>query len=736
MKSKYLIGTLLCLTLLLPIIPVLGAWHPPEEACPYFAVIIEDELTGDADPPALGPWRFNFEEPEYGYCTNFTVEVWIINVEDLYGYEFKLSWDTTYFTLVEWVIEETWEDQFPIRPLATYKGTSPYQQAVVAKAPSPGVTGDFKLATLTFHILNDVCWPQVEVLGKFDLCLVEARDSCTAKIDLCDEKDGYYRYIPMQPVIYIDPKLEENCVIGETFTATVHVANITKMRSLHYRLVWYSKSWPWLGWRRLLDTSETSIVINEDVLPEAKRAVDTLVLKEGVWLNTTHQGSYIEVHVEMKPTFPLINGTFWFMKITFKKLDPWYCGGQPQYDVDSVTHEMLTQNATTPIEFEWGYFDVECPDLDYITFGDCMICKDYGPASAPSCPSYDYEWRVNIGWGASYWDPVHKASGRIQWAIDAIETAGTGGLIYVYPGTYNEALDIKKDDLYLIGNGSATTIIAPATGKPIEIWGNVAKVKNVTIQGFTLKPPTPDYGLIALSNTVPSMEYDTEDLRICDVIIDSAGGRGLGLFDVKNVALTGVTVQKCNQTGEGAVEIVGGYNVNFTHCAIKDNERGLHVFWVAGYAANGKIKIDDSDLSGNDEYALKNEASITVDARKNWWGSRLDPSGMISGNVLYIPWISCCLASYADATYIFDPVPGDLDGNGVVELVDLMIIASLYCNNFPKVKTGDPTWYADPNFWLYYYNLVKETPPHIGLEDIIVVAKNFGRTCEPHVIPA
>ena len=463
MKYKLLTAILIALMLLSPIMSAAAFWHPeddeePEPECcdgiAVFGVLIEGHGT-------LADDRFNFTEPDYGYCTDITVEVWILCVEDLYGYEFKLTWDTDYFTLVGWVVEETWENQFVIKPEDDYDGSVPYHQAVVAIAPSPGVTGDFKLATLTFHIRNDICWAVEDKLGKFNLYDDEAKDSCTAPIDLCTPLDGYYRLIPMQPKIYIDPKLEENCVVGETFTVTIWVEDIVKMYSIMFNLTWGGNSWSYLGWRMLIETSEDDIVINEAVLPEAERVTDDLTLFQSA------KESYLYVRIIMDADFPLINGTFWFMKITFEKLDPWYCGGQPDYYIDKKTHEIKTQNASTTLNFTKGWFDVKCPDPAYILFGDC-------------------------------------------------------------------------------------------------------------------------HG---------------------------------------------------DQTG------------------------------VRGYAI------------------------------------------------------------YANGWYIFDPVPGDLTGDGVVDLEDLMIIASLYC--FTAASPPIDPWPND--FWLHYYDFSGDG--HIGLEDIIVVSKNFGRTCEPHVVP-
>jgi hypothetical protein len=364
MKYRLLTVVLIALMLFSPIMSAAAFWHPEDEVpecadgIAVFGVLIEGEGTTSTE-------RFNFTEPEYGYCTEFTVEVWILSVEDLYGYEFKLSWNEDYFTLVGYVVEETWENQFKIRPEDTYDMSSPYHQAVVAVAPSPGVTGEFKLATLTFHIYNDACWAWDEdLLGRFYIYDYLAKDSCTAQIRLCCPLHGYWRFIPTQPKIYLDPALEENCVIYDEFTMTIWVEDILKMKSIHFRLHWFGHSVLYLGNRELIHLEK--YVINEDVLPEAEMATGY----PDIDLDQGPVESWLNVSIVMDDDFPLINGTFWLMELTFEKQDPWYCGGQPGYIIDEDTHEITTVNATTDILFYYGWFDVECPDLEYIEFGD------------------------------------------------------------------------------------------------------------------------------------------------------------------------------------------------------------------------------------------------------------------------------------------------------------------------------------------------------------------------------
>jgi len=69
-------------------------------------------------------------------------------------------------------------------------------------------------------------------------------------------------------------------------------------------------------------------------------------------------------------------------------------------------------------------------------------------------------------------------------------------------------------------------------------------------------------------------------------------------------------------------------------------------------------------------------------------------------------------ALYSNSEFTFMPVPGDLDGNGIVDATDLLIIAQFYDN--------DVTEY--PNS---YYDLNRDGL--IDIFDIVIVTSNYGR---------
>lgn len=359
MKKYALLAILMSMLL---VAPAFAFWHPPPPdqeipPCPFFGVLINGEWSSAGD-------RYEFVEPFDSYCDEVTVDVFIYNVTDLYGYEFELTWNSVYFSLISWTVHETWPSQFVVMPDATYDGSKPYKQVVAAMAPSIGVDGDFLLATLVFHIDNDVCWAQAPfITGKFDLKNLKASNSCSGIICLCDEMDGYWKFIPVQPHIWIDPEDEVNSKVGDKFTATVWLENITKMHDFNIVIWWWGfHVLPEDFYTSLLYTDVTTdVVINEEVFPAEN---STVVINNQTYpcgRYTFLPVSYVQVIVTMDPGYPLINGTMWLFSVTFTKCDPWFCGAQPGYEIDLRTHEMKCQNASTEL-YLTGCLSVLCPD--------------------------------------------------------------------------------------------------------------------------------------------------------------------------------------------------------------------------------------------------------------------------------------------------------------------------------------------------------------------------------------
>lgn len=328
--------------------------HPP---CTYFAVLINGQFAKDL------AHNYTFIEPGQGYCTNFNVTVAIYNVTDLYGYDFWLWWNAGYFELLGWKVEMTWASNTRI----IINGTSGswYHQVVTALAPATGVDGDFTLVTLTFHIINDACWLQDDnVWDKFYLSDEKASNSCSGKISLCAHIPAYWQIKPVKPKIKIVPADEVNNKVGDKWTASVIVENMVKMTDLYIYVSWNGfKLIDEPFWNALLCTAKADVVTNTVVMPTAKRTTDLLTVVSPPcnvrYTSASAAAGYVALQIVMDPTYPLINGTFWIMNITFTKCDPWFCGAQPRYTIDTLTHAIKMENASTPLCIG-GSFSVKC----------------------------------------------------------------------------------------------------------------------------------------------------------------------------------------------------------------------------------------------------------------------------------------------------------------------------------------------------------------------------------------
>jgi hypothetical protein len=116
---------------------------------------------------------------------------------------------------------------------------------------------------------------------------------------------------------------------------------------------------------------------------------------------------------------------------------------------------------------------------------------------------------------------------------------------------------------------------------------------------------------------------------------------------------------------------------------------------------------------------------VNYTAGQNFYCPDGNPLHFFSSALLYRTKTPVCsVASYKEAKFIFMPVPGDLTGDGKVDITDLTIIAGKYGLTYLANGAG-LTW--DEFRKRYYYDFNKDLV--IDIFDIIVVSKNFGAEC-------
>lgn len=292
-----------------------------------FAVKIEDEWTLVGD-------EYEFTAPTY--CKTFKVEVRIINVLDLSGYEFWTEFDPDLIQLTEHEIKHIHtEDTVTLEEIDNTAGV--YKQAVKVKTPAETYNGSAPIVNLWFHIMKDPCYPYnyTCILKLNNTGMTDSHGS----LIIHTMKHGYFNILSVKPEISIEHEGETETtswVVNETFTLEITIINIIKMKGFFIEL----------GWCDGLETDYQNVQVTS-FLPQPYKVHKTNI-----------NNTVLTVQVETFAEKPAINGTGPLLRVTFKTKNPW--GGVPPYTL--VDDKCSPENYTCKIWIINGWIDVYCPE--------------------------------------------------------------------------------------------------------------------------------------------------------------------------------------------------------------------------------------------------------------------------------------------------------------------------------------------------------------------------------------
>jgi len=168
--------------------------------------------------------------PAYGEV--FTMNVTVADVIDLFGYEFKLSWNTTLLDCVRAEVTPPvdWGKKYFVPVNEINETLGQYWLAVVALSPAPSFTGDASLARLTFEVTYDPIYPE-SVSSPIQLFDTLLADMNAETIDHTTH-DGEYWCYSSKPVIKVLPSKFVATTGGIDFEVKVKVFNVTNLA--HY----------------------------------------------------------------------------------------------------------------------------------------------------------------------------------------------------------------------------------------------------------------------------------------------------------------------------------------------------------------------------------------------------------------------------------------------------------------------------------------------------------------------
>jgi len=181
--------------------------------------------------PKLRVDSVTIESPVYG--KNFTTDVKLANVTDLYGFEFKLYWNTTLLDLVDVDVMPPWTN-YANGTDQINETIGRYYVGLSALAQSPSFNGSTTLVTLTFKITYVPIYPQ-NVSCPFDLNETVLGDPNGKSIPHI-VYDGEYRCCAVKGKIQVLPQVSEAKALNQVFNISITVTNVANLYTFEFTL--------------------------------------------------------------------------------------------------------------------------------------------------------------------------------------------------------------------------------------------------------------------------------------------------------------------------------------------------------------------------------------------------------------------------------------------------------------------------------------------------------------------
>ncbi len=211
----------------------------------------------------------------------------------------------------------------------------------------------------------------------------------------------------------------------------------------------------------------------------------------------------------------------------------------------------------------------------------------------------------------------------IQEAIDAAETFN-GHAIVVYPGTYNENIDVNKSlSIRSISDDPADTIVnsSDPEGPVFNVTAN-----NVSIGGFTITGAGEGAGIYisgfdnsSISDNVVTGNRMGIYLRQPYYAYHNVSGNSLNQNDVgiwlENSSYNVISVNVINSNSDAGVELRNSSSNTITYNNVSLSEKGITL-----YGSSFSNNISYNNIFDN-TWNLYNNLTDTMTAEYNWWGT-------------------------------------------------------------------------------------------------------------------
>jgi parallel beta-helix repeat protein len=267
------------------------------------------------DPASVEP-----QTPAYG--STFTVNI-KITVDKLYGFDFRLHWDTNLLDLVGAKITppSVWTTNYFVAMNETREDLGRYWLAVVATKPAPAFNGSSTLAQLTFKITYDPIYPNNVTCG-LDLTDTELSNQQASPIPHV-AFDGKYECLSTKPRLEANPTAYTATTLVKKFTVNITIASVVNLYSFELKLTYnttvldatditvgpFLKS-PYQVTKKIVDDDEGSLWLAVKSVPPAPSSNGSGVLAtitfmvpqdSGIW----HVG-FVPLECDLQPVLTVL----------------------------------------------------------------------------------------------------------------------------------------------------------------------------------------------------------------------------------------------------------------------------------------------------------------------------------------------------------------------------------------------------------------------------------------------
>lgn len=161
-------------------------------------------------------------------CHNFRVNVTVIDVVDLYAFEFWIDYNTTMLDTVSIQVNPAYPPGQTLVEILETEGRLHAKGWLLP--PAPSLNGNIVLATIEFHVTSTGETP-------IDLYDVSMEDSAGEAIPVNEPLDGYFNNTLITRMFVYPPELiDPSMKIGDTFEIDIKIENAIEMYDYEFKL--------------------------------------------------------------------------------------------------------------------------------------------------------------------------------------------------------------------------------------------------------------------------------------------------------------------------------------------------------------------------------------------------------------------------------------------------------------------------------------------------------------------